>query len=111
MAALRYGVSMWRGVPSLPPEGVKGLFEALVDAREDRGIAQGVAAPLGFAQGHDQVQEVFRLVAFEGHDPFLVIQSEGVRRVELHRREPVPTSMCSSIIPCRAALVRRNQPR
>src|SRR3989442_11528724 len=90
MAALRYGVSMWRGVPSLPPEGVKGLFEALVDAREDRGIAQGVAAPLGFAQGHDQVQEIFRLVAFEGHDPFLVIQSKRIRRVELDRREPVP---------------------
>src|SRR5437867_3082003 len=89
MAALRYGVSMWSGVPSLPPEGVKGLFEALVDAREDRGIAQGVAAPLGFAQGHDQVQEVFRLVAFERDHPFLVVQAEGVRRVELHRREPV----------------------
>src|SRR5437867_4701484 len=88
-AALRYGDPTERGVASLPPEGVKGLFEALVDAREDRGIAQGVAAALGFAQGHDQVQEVFRLVAFEGHDPFLVIQSEGVRRVELHRREPV----------------------
>src|SRR2546428_13718822 len=88
MAALRYGVSMWRGVPSLPPEGVKGLFEALMDAGEDRRVAQGVAAPLGFAQGHHEIKEVLRLVAFEGHDPFLVVQPEGVRRVELDRREP-----------------------
>src|SRR2546422_5028607 len=88
MAALRYGVSTWRGVPSLPPEGIKGLFEALVDAREDRGIAQGIAAPLGFAQGHHEIKEVLRLVAFEGHYPFLVGQSEGERRVELDRREP-----------------------
>src|SRR3989454_12651878 len=89
MAALRYGVSTWRGVPSLPPEGVKGLFEALVDAGEDRRVAQGVAAPLGFAEGHHEIEEVFRLVAFEGHDPFLVVQPKGVRRVELDRREPV----------------------
>src|SRR2546427_13163691 len=89
MAALRYGVSMWRGVPSLPPEGVEGLFEALMDAGEDRRVAQGVAAPLGFAQGHHEIKEVLRLVAFEGHDPFLVCQPEGVPLVEYDRREPV----------------------
>src|SRR5437899_8157747 len=84
-AAVRSG----GGDDSLSPEGVEGLFEAFVDAGEDWRVAQGVAAPLGFAQGHDQIQEVLRLVAFEGHNPFLVVQPEGVCRVELDRREPV----------------------
>src|SRR5436309_781765 len=74
---------------SLSPEGIEGLFEAFVDAGEDRRVAQGVAAPLGLAQGHHEIKEVFRLVAFEGHDPFLVVQPKRIRRVELHRREPV----------------------
>src|SRR5437899_13017682 len=61
---------------SLSPEGVEGLFEAFVDAGEDWRVAQGVAAPLGLAQGHHEIKEVLRLVAFQRDHPFLVLQSE-----------------------------------
>src|SRR5690606_16179531 len=60
----------------LATQGVECFFQALADAGEDRGIPQGIAAAFGFPQRHDEVKEVFRLVAFEGHDPFLIVETE-----------------------------------
>lgn len=33
-------------------------------------------------QRHDEIQEVFRLVAFEGHHPFLVVETERVGGIQ-----------------------------
>lgn len=60
----------------LPAEGIEGFFHGLADAGENRRIAQGIPRSFGFTQRHHEVEEVFRLIAFEGYDPFLVIETE-----------------------------------
>ena len=47
-------------------ERIEHVLEALADAGENRRLAEH----------HHQIQEVFRLVAFERHHPFLIVQSE-----------------------------------
>ena len=42
------------------------------------------------AQFHHQVEEIFRLVAFERHHEFLVVKAERVRGVQPHGRVIVP---------------------
>src|SRR3989338_6088516 len=53
-------------------ERVERFLEALADAGENRRIAQRVAGAFGFAERHHEIQEVFRLIAFKRHHPFLV---------------------------------------
>ena len=69
---------------------VERFLEALANAGENRRIAQREARAFGFAERHHEIQEVFRLIAFKRHHPFLVIQPEGIGRVQLHRGEAMP---------------------
>src|SRR5207244_8418565 len=61
-----------------------------MDAGEDGSIALGIVAGLSAAQFHYQIEEVFRLIAFEGHHEFLVIEPERIRGVEAYGGILVP---------------------
>ena len=57
------------------------------DAGEDGGVLEGVEADLGLAELLDEVEEVFGEVGLEGDDELLIVQAEGVGRVEFNPRE------------------------
>src|SRR5690242_16809092 len=55
-------------------------------AGEDRGLALGIAACLGFSELHDEVEEGGRLVTLERDHELLVVEAEGVGSVDLDLR-------------------------
>ena len=50
-----------------------------MQAGEDWRIAEGIAAAFGLPQRHDEIEEIFRLIGFEGYDPFLVVEVQTNR--------------------------------
>src|SRR5438477_4956546 len=60
------------------------------DAGEGGGVAQGVGARLGGAQTLHQIEEVGRIVGLESDHELLVVESERVAGVEVHRRVLAP---------------------
>ena len=65
---------LWDAVSAA--ERIERFLESLADAGENRRVAQGVARAFGFAKRHHEIQEVFGLIAFEGHHPLLIVQPE-----------------------------------
>src|ERR671912_694599 len=63
-------------------EGVERLADRHRDAGEDRGLPLGVLARLGRPQRVDEVEEFTRVVALEGDDELLVVDSVRVAGVD-----------------------------
>ncbi len=51
-------------------ERVEHFLKTLANAGKNRGVAQGIARALGFAQRHHKFQKVSRRIAFERHHSF-----------------------------------------
>src|SRR5829696_3460452 len=66
-----------------PVQRAERPFDGGRDARERRRVALGEARGLGGAQPLDEVEEAGGVVALEGDDELLVVEAEGVRRVEI----------------------------
>src|SRR6185295_10136848 len=67
-------------------ERVQGALDGHRHARERGRVALGVGAGLGRAQALDEVEEDRRLVALERDHELLVVEPEGVARVEVDAR-------------------------
>src|SRR5947208_1118159 len=67
-------------------KGTQGALHRGRDTREGRRVAQGVGTRLGGAQTLHEVEEVARIVRLEGDDELLVVEPEGVTRVQVHGR-------------------------
>ena len=76
MAAFAEGEPAGRNATALSSEGVERLFQTTMDTAKDWRIPQGVPASFGFPQGHHEIKEIFRLVGFERHHPFLIVEAK-----------------------------------
>src|SRR3954451_8230160 len=65
-----------------PVERVQGPADGHRDTGEDRGVPQRVGARLRSPQLLDEVEELRRVVALEGDDELLVVESERVGGVD-----------------------------
>src|SRR5271157_5137629 len=72
--------------PASLPQPVQHLFRRHPDARKDRSIFERVYADFRLAQLLHQVQKILREIRLEGHHELLVVDPEGVRRIQLHPR-------------------------
>ncbi len=71
------GHRMRRACESLSAtQSIERFFQAFTYAGKNRRVTQGIAAAFGFTQRHDEIQEVFRLIALKRDDPFLVVETE-----------------------------------
>src|SRR5690242_3101216 len=69
----------------LAAQRIEGLLQTLMQTGKNRRIAQGIAAALGFPKRHHQIEKIFWFIGFEGDYPFLIVQTERIRGVELDR--------------------------
>src|ERR1043166_6718930 len=60
------------------------LAQRALTTGEHRRVAQGVRSRLGLAQFLDQIEEVGREVRLEGDDKLLIVEPEGIRRMQFH---------------------------
>src|SRR5262245_49438981 len=63
-------------------ECVEAFGEGALATGEHGRVAQGETTRFGFAEFLEQVEKIGRLVGFEGHDKFLIVQAEGISRVQ-----------------------------